>query len=304
MKKHWCFYAAGWTGCVVFYLCYQFWFSYLVLVAVTALPVLSLVLSLPVMLTAKLHLELPGAVARGTQVTARLYVTAPLPLPVWRARLSVGRELTGESWLLEPGQTLPTDHCGFLDCGVFQPRIYDYLGLFYRRLPLPKHPGVAVRPVALEGASVPSLHPSQSLRWKAKRGGGFSENYELRLYQPGDSIQHIHWKLSGKTGKLMLREPMEPDAPPILGIALRGTPAELDEKLDLLYWTAQELLGAHVGFQLLALTAMGQRQYLVADESSLLIALDQVMAQGPCGPEAAFTASRPVHTMGGAAHEE
>ncbi len=299
MKKHWICYALAWTGCVVFFLCYQMWFAWLTLVAVTVLPVLSLLLSLPVMLSARLQLVLPAAVDRGTPVSAKLVVSSTLPLPQWSAKLAVGRELTGQRWMLTPGQDLPTEHCGFLDCRVFNPRIYDYLGLFYRKLPVPQSTGVSVRPVAEKAAGLPGRRPSQVLRWRAKRGGGYSENHELRLYQPGDNLRHIHWKLSSKTGKLLLREPLEPDMPPILGICLNGSFQELDDKLGWLLWTAQELLDKSIVFRLLALTGDGQLEFSVGDESSLLLALDQILAQRPCPEGAQLTAYQPIHRIGG-----
>ncbi len=303
MKKHWLAYLVAWTGCLVFYICYQFWFAWLTLVAVSALPILSLGLSLPAMLTARMTLDIPEAVTRGTRVTAAFHAQSPFPLPHWQAKLSVGRELTKEGWVLQAGQELPTEHCGYLDCGVLQTRVYDYLGLFFRTLQVPQIHGVAVRPAPRRSPQLPPMHPVRALRWRARRGGGFSEHYELRLYQPGDNLRQIHWKLSGKTGKLLLRETMEPDMPPILGIRLVGTPAELDQSLEWLLWTALELLNSATAFRLLALTADGQKEWTVADESSLYIALDALLAQGPAGEEGQLTAGQPIHQIGGDAHE-
>ena len=49
-----------------------------------------------------------------------------------------------------------------------------------------------------------------AVRLQAKKGGGFSEFHENREYRPGDSVRDIHWKLSGKTDKLIVRQAMEP----------------------------------------------------------------------------------------------
>ena len=33
-----------------------------------------------------------------------------------------------------------------------------------------------------------------------------SEIYDLKTYYPGDDIRHVHWKLSAKTGQVLLKE--------------------------------------------------------------------------------------------------
>ncbi len=48
--------------------------------------------------------------------------------------------------------------------------------------------------------------------WKASAiqetvpGDDPGETYDIREYQPGDSIRQIHWKLSGKLDDIMIRE--------------------------------------------------------------------------------------------------
>ena len=41
---------------------------------------------------------------------------------------------------------------------------------------------------------------------KYKKGDDPSEIFDVREYTDGDKIQRIHWKLSGKTGSLMVKE--------------------------------------------------------------------------------------------------
>lgn len=43
-----------------------------------------------------------------------------------------------------------------------------------------------------------------------RKGNDHSEIYDIREYMPGDDIRSIHWKLSSKTDKLILREPSDP----------------------------------------------------------------------------------------------
>lgn len=43
-----------------------------------------------------------------------------------------------------------------------------------------------------------------------RRGNDPSEIFDIRDYNPGDDIRSIHWKLSSKTGTLVMREPSDP----------------------------------------------------------------------------------------------
>lgn len=43
-----------------------------------------------------------------------------------------------------------------------------------------------------------------------RKGNDRSEIYDIREYQSGDDVRSIHWKLSGKTDKLIVRESSEP----------------------------------------------------------------------------------------------
>lgn len=44
------------------------------------------------------------------------------------------------------------------------------------------------------------------LQYQYKKGPDMSEIYDLKTYYPGDDIRHVHWKLSAKTGEVLLKE--------------------------------------------------------------------------------------------------
>ncbi len=304
MLKRWIVYLTAWTGCVVFFICYRQWFAWVCLVAVTLLPLVSLILSLPAMLLAKLRLDFPQIVERGTEMTAAVSLRTYFPAPAWQAKLAVGRELTRQGWALKPGDAMPTDHCGRLDCRVVGGRVYDYLGLFSRRLKSPAAFSVLVRPTPVDPRQLPPVHPGRAIRWVAKRGGGYAENYELRLYRPGDPLQQIHWKLTGKTGKLLLREPMEPAQAPQLAVVLAGEPEALDEKLGILVQTGKTLTDQGVGFSVVALTGEGVLTCQARNEAELWSAVDTLLSQRPAEPGDTLPSGGNYHYIGGQAYEK
>lgn len=273
-------YLLAWGSCVVFFYAYRLWFSWFLLILMLALPVFSLLCSLPAMLTAKLELEASAPVIVGTRRVLRLRCESRFPVAAWRCRIRVERPLTGESWTLKNGELLPTDHCGELRCTVVKGKVYDYLGLFALPVQRPEPVRVTVRPAPAAMGAMPAMKRQAHRAWRPKQGGGFAENHELRLYRPGDSIRQIHWKLSAKTGRMILREPMEPvRGRVLLRLDLRGTPGELDRLLGRLLWLGGNLLDMDVHFEIHGLSASGFECWRVTSGAELLLALDALLSR-------------------------
>lgn len=189
--------------------------------------------------------------------------------------------LTGRQWKTREAEDLPTEHCGGYCCAITKAKVYDYLGLFSMPMKRSGPQTVTVRPQSVP-LEVPSLEQLTTKAWRPKPGGGFAENHELRLYRPGDSIQQIHWKLSAKTGKLILREPMEPvHSLFLLRLDLNGNPEQIDKKLGNLLWLGRYLLERNFHFRIQAQTGEGISTDSVANEQMLLQALDKLLVSKP-----------------------
>ena len=135
-----------------------------------------------------------------------------------------------------------------------------------------------VRPQPVPVTDLPGLENYLAAAWRPKPGGGFAENHELRLFRPGDSQNQIHWKLSAKTGKLMLRQPMEPLRGRVaVTMNLRGTPEELNRKFGRLLWTGQYLLQRQTPFEIRVFTGGGIYSFQVAREEHLTRAIDALL---------------------------
>lgn len=265
----------------LFHLAYQLWFSWFAFMAILLLPVFSLLVSLPAMCTARLDLGKDCRITQGSPQQLTVRYESLYTMPPWRCRLTVERPLTGQRWSARMGDLLPTDHCGGLICTVRKARVYDYLGLVSLPIKniLPLRVLVRPRPVSMRDVE---LNASQPRSWIPKPGGGYAENHELRLYRPGDSVQQIHWKLSAKTGKLILREPMEPvRGRLLLRLDLMGDQDRLDRKLGQLLWLGGRLLEGELRFQIQALTGDGLECWTVTDQPTLMAAMDALLCR-PC----------------------
>lgn len=269
MLRRWLLYLAGLAGCLIFHYFYRQWFSFLLLAVVVLLPLLSLAVSLPAMLLTRFRLLCPGSCTQGKKLVPQLAVSCWLPVPEYRLKLQV-TDPAGSQVLLHLGEPLPAEHCANLRCRIHRLRIYDYLGLFFLPRYLTDSADVTVCPRPMAVRQLPELDRYLSQMWKPKAGGGFSENHELRLYRPGDSLHHIHWKLTAKTGKTIVREAMEPiRRRVIIGIELEPTSTELDRKLGRLWWLAEHLLEQGLPCRIRALTGEGIRELPVTSPEDL-----------------------------------
>lgn len=294
MIKRWLIYLATLLGSILFYWAHHGWLAWLLLLFVLTLPLFSLLVSLPAMLTVRVGVRCAGILQMGEAETPALTVRCKLPAPPVRGRIRVKRTLSGESRLLKPGGQLPTGHCGQLLCSPERVSVYDYLGLFRLTVHRRQRAAAVVRPQSLAMTPPAQLDRWAARSWKPKPGGGFSENHELRLYRPGDSLNQVHWKLTAKTGKLMIREAMEPlQGLVLLCITVQGSDEELDRKFGRLHWMGNYLLQQELRYELRALTGQGQLAIPVSCEHDLICAIDRLLSM-PAAAESAEMNTEPA----------
>lgn len=251
-------YCISLAAALVFYVFYYAWPSQVVFFAVLFLPALSLLVSLPSMLTCHVKLTrcdfaqqesmaaisvvaLPGRFFPSGQVRCRVQIT----------NLTYGGKQSLHVRLCNRQKrtlTLSTQHCCCMETRVLRPRVYDYLGLFW--LPLKKPAPVQTVIVPREKAMQPEPDLSQ-IYYKSyhPKNGGFAEVHEIRPFRDGDSLRDVHWKLSAKTDDLVLREAMEPDRNLILvALPITGNIHDNDSVLSQLMWLCRRLLDAEIAF--------------------------------------------------------
>lgn len=272
------------AGCTAFYMAYQKWFSWIVLLAMLMLPWFSLILSLRTMICTKLKLTAPERVTQGIESNVLLEAYYYGVCPPLRYRIRVTKPNTGESLILQSGDRMPTEHCGGLTVQVERAKVYDYLGLFSLKIRKPPACIVRVMPRATEMPVPEELTRYLARAWRPKQGGGYAENHEIRPYHHGDTLNLVHWKLSAKADALMLREPMEPDqGMMLLTMDLSGSPTELDRKFSRLLCFGRYLLSRGVAFETAALTGNGVETWFIHEEWELKDCVDALL----CTPFAA-----------------
>ena len=245
MIRRWLAYLAALAGAALFWLCYTGWYSGYLLSLLLALPWLSLALSLPAMRLARIVLRLPADCARDEAAALAVACTGGPVLPVPRCRVTVclQQEQTRLTLCAGRGASLPVDagHCGAACASLVRGRVEDYLGLFCRRLPAAEPKTLCILPIPAPPARLPEP-PLQPALLQLRRTGEI-EDYELRDYRPGDPMRAFHWKLSAKTGRPIVREPLEAARRTVvLSFDWGGTTDQLDRTLDRLSWLSGWLL--------------------------------------------------------------
>ncbi len=221
----------------------------IVLLCAVCLP---LVASLPLLFWSCLvcSWDKPEEAARSQTLSCSLTIQAPrLCAPLFFARLEIVNLLTGECrtlplrCILRAGRavlplTLAAAHSGVLELSLRDARLHDAFGVFSRRIVPPEPVRVTVRPARLPVQISADDFWRDSDRYSTQRAGTDpSETFRVRDYAPGDPVRQIHWKLSEKLDRTLVRDFGLPLGERVL-LTLTpcpATPDEVDEALDLLF---------------------------------------------------------------------
>lgn len=138
---------------------------------------------------------------------------------------------------------LPTERRGRHQVGPLVLERADPFGLGHRRLTTGETATLWVHPrvhaMTPPGGGRPRHHHEGAAADERLRGS--DDLREVREYVPGDEIRHLHWKATARTGRLMVRDYIDPHQPRftvLLDSRLRGP--RLEEAVD----TAASLAGS------------------------------------------------------------
>lgn len=114
----------------------------------------------------------------------------------------------------EAALTTGSDYCGRLRVSVQQVVLYDCFALIGIRCKCSAVTHITVQPDTFEPniTLIPSPHSmdESDVYSQDRPGSDLTETYQIREYVPGDSPRQIHWKLTGKFDKLIVRDPALP----------------------------------------------------------------------------------------------
>ena len=159
-------------------------------------------------------------------LTVRLHNRSRLPIPALVVLLNAADEWGGGQITLrcaamlggkesaEQRITLNAGKSGVWSIAVRGITLRDHLGVFTAACPAAvQSRSICVLPAAAAGKAKAETAPDEDGDEADTRGAvqQYAEacySYELREYRDGDTLKQVHWKLSAKLDRLMVREPL------------------------------------------------------------------------------------------------
>ena len=224
-----------------------------------ALPLLSAI-SLLIPRQISITLSAPETVGRGEQIACTLTVSSSGIPAQFELAVEAENGFTGElstqviPLFVKKGPVslswqLAETHSGIIRLSCSYVREFDSFGLFSRKRTCAAQAEITLRPqtfpvsVCLNQAAEVLL--DSEIYSTQKAGNDPGETFRIREYVPGDPIRQIHWKLSEKTGTLMVREFGLPAMNRLLLVFLPDKSLlseQLDTMLDTMVSISSELL--------------------------------------------------------------
>lgn len=112
-----------------------------------------------------------------------------------------------------------------------------------------------------------------------RRGTDYNPDYEVREYLPGDELKSIHWKLSAKQGRMMVRERLAAGRKKINLLLPLGEDRQINDELVASLWALGRLL-LHRGYPIELYWEAGAelRGYFAAETGELEKGLAEILS--------------------------
>ncbi|MGN0978001.1 MAG: DUF58 domain-containing protein [Faecousia sp.] len=234
------------------------------------LPLVSLPVNLLLRKRLRVRVEAPASLRKGDDGSIAVILENPSLFPALRVRCQVTaqNQLNREThtqrvmtWAF-PKKERPSslrigsEYCGRIRIRVDRVVLYDCFGLIGVRSPCDAVTHLTVQPdtFAADVTLIPNPYSIEDsdVYSQDRPGADMTEPYQIREYVPGDSIRQIHWKLSGKFDKLIVRDPALPITRNVLVFWERtgdsGDPELLDAQAEAVISLCRSLLDSGIQF--------------------------------------------------------
>lgn len=228
------------AGVVVYHVFHSRYFSWLLLLLVLVLPVMSLITTLLLLYRCRIEMNpVPGAsqAASFALQADSPFTGIPIHLRLRYKNLFTGEKSKEKLVLLTRTKKiiavpLHDGICGVIRCQIVKSYVRDLIGLLSLPLRAPDLLEVLILPeeIPYHGEATEDLPGDLMIKAEqmAIKRTGEREMQGIREYRYGDTMRDISWKLSARHEKLMVRE-YEKTAGSLLSFAVLwgGTPEEL-----------------------------------------------------------------------------
>lgn len=235
-----------------------------------AVPLACLPANLYVSRKLRLQLEPTAAMRKGEQGNLTITLENPTVFPVLRIRCSITvenqlnretRQITLMTCVLpKRNQRLNlqfgNDYCGRIRIEAGALRLYDCFGLIGIGSRVTAVGHATVRPDTFEPEILvmpsPSSIEESDVYSPDRPGSDLTETFQIREYVPGDSPRQIHWKLTSKFDRMIVRDPSLPITRSVMVFWERtgdsGDAALIDAQAEVVVSLCQSLLEQSIQF--------------------------------------------------------
>lgn len=218
----------------------------------------------------ELRFEAGGNIRKGEDGHIAVILRNPTVFPVLRAVVRVktenqlNRQVQEQDvtvWLPPRGEcrtelAVSSSYCGRLRISAARVSLYDCFGLVGVRCRSQAAAHMVVQPDTFEmGVSIlpaPSQNEDSDVYSNEKPGPDLTETFQIREYVPGDSPRQVHWKLTSKFDRLIVRDPALPITRNVLVFWERtgqsGDPDRTDAQAETVVSLCRALLDQSVQF--------------------------------------------------------
>lgn len=217
MLKTWFLYSISLIAAFIFFLFYKMWLSWYILIALLTIPVFALIVTIAASLTVKFSVVNPAVTVKGKPAFIKLSIEGiASAFSFYKVKMITTDHMAGTQEkkvivICDNGVTkipLETNHCGAYSYKLSKLKVYDLLGFFHFDQNINKDIELLVKPSPEMPGYMPDMYgfKAKNLRKSSKPN---SEIYDIRDYQLGDPVKTIHWKMSAKKDKYLVKEPLE-----------------------------------------------------------------------------------------------
>ena len=247
------------------------------------LPVLSFLIGIFAVKNFKMEISAPKTAKRNTATAVTVETKCGFLFPKYKIQLKTTLLPYGEvknenregCYSRTEVFDVNTEYSGIALLDFTESAVYDFLGLFRFKIKDAISKEILVLPIKTLPDSVPNPRCLAEISKKTVRGP--ADEYDIREYREGDGLNRIHWKVSAKTDKLMVKEGLEPvKRKNAVSLDLKGTREELESVFGQLIWVADELFDSGNSFNLYWKNKI-ENAYIY-DKESLYSALYAVMS--------------------------
>ena len=193
-----------------------------VLILFAAAPIVSWFALMLIRSKVRIRLIAPGVAGKNKPFTLKTQLECDARLPFGKTVmwLELTNAVTGEAQkkrIVFRGSgewTLQSAYCGCIECRATGVWCYDLFGILPVKIPCKTKKRIVIMPdtfpVELQTVLSRSNLDDCTEYAPDQKGSDCTETMQIRDYVPGDPLQQIHWKLSSKLDRLIVRDPAQP----------------------------------------------------------------------------------------------